>query len=237
MKLRLPTPLHGWRAFFGEVGVVVLGILIALGVDQAAKAVGNARDAAEARQNIRAEVVANITRVQQRGHAQGCVDRRLDELQALLDDAAADGRIPRPNWIGRPTRYGIESERWNVAVQSGRSSYFEPEEQAQYGMLYNTLIYFYEMQNSEQLVWARLSALDGFDRLSEDSRVAMRAALGEARFYNGSIRQITPNLLDRARQLGMTPTRRVDEAPTICWPIHLPTEEARARLEAAGGSL
>ena len=33
MLFRLPTPLHGWRAFAGEVGVVVLGVLIALGAN------------------------------------------------------------------------------------------------------------------------------------------------------------------------------------------------------------
>ncbi len=216
--------------------MVVLGVLIALGVDQAARAVGNARDAAEARRNIKAEVIANITRIKQRGNAQPCVDRRLDELQAVLDGAAADGGIRRPGWIGRPLRYGIESERWNVAVQSGRSSHFEPDEQAQFGMLYNTLTYFYEMQNNEQLAWARLSALDGFDRLSDDGRLAMRAALGEARFYNSSIRQITPLLMARAGQMGLTPTSRVDELPTVCWPINLSTDEAQARLKAAGNA-
>ena len=29
MHLHLPKPLHGWRAFVGEVGIIVLGVLIA----------------------------------------------------------------------------------------------------------------------------------------------------------------------------------------------------------------
>jgi hypothetical protein len=32
--VHLPKPLHGWRQFFGEIGVVVLGVLIALGAEQ-----------------------------------------------------------------------------------------------------------------------------------------------------------------------------------------------------------
>ena len=35
MHFHLPKPLHGWRAFAGEVGIIVLGVLIALGADQA----------------------------------------------------------------------------------------------------------------------------------------------------------------------------------------------------------
>lgn len=34
MKLRMPKPLHGWREFAGEVGIIVLGVLIALGAQQ-----------------------------------------------------------------------------------------------------------------------------------------------------------------------------------------------------------
>ena len=34
MHLQLPKPLHGWREFAGEVGIIVLGVLIALGLEQ-----------------------------------------------------------------------------------------------------------------------------------------------------------------------------------------------------------
>ena len=37
---QLPKPLHGWRALFGEVGVIVLGVLIALGAQQFARRLG-----------------------------------------------------------------------------------------------------------------------------------------------------------------------------------------------------
>ena len=34
MHVHYPKPLHGWREFGGEVGVIVLGVLIALGAQQ-----------------------------------------------------------------------------------------------------------------------------------------------------------------------------------------------------------
>lgn len=34
MHFHLPKPLHGWREFVGEVGIIVLGVLIALGAEQ-----------------------------------------------------------------------------------------------------------------------------------------------------------------------------------------------------------
>ena len=38
MHVHLPKPLHGWRAFAGEVGIIVLGVIIALAFGQAAQA-------------------------------------------------------------------------------------------------------------------------------------------------------------------------------------------------------
>ena len=35
MYVQLPKPLHGWRQFAGEVGIIVLGVLIALGAQAA----------------------------------------------------------------------------------------------------------------------------------------------------------------------------------------------------------
>ena len=34
MHVSIPKPLHGWREFAGEVGVVLLGVLLALGAQQ-----------------------------------------------------------------------------------------------------------------------------------------------------------------------------------------------------------
>jgi len=34
MHLHLPKPLHGWRELAGAVGIIVVGVLIALGAVQ-----------------------------------------------------------------------------------------------------------------------------------------------------------------------------------------------------------
>jgi len=38
MHVHLPKPLHGWREFAGEVGIIVLGVLIALALEQVVEA-------------------------------------------------------------------------------------------------------------------------------------------------------------------------------------------------------
>ncbi len=34
MHLHLPKPLHGWREFLGEVGIIVIGVPLALGAEK-----------------------------------------------------------------------------------------------------------------------------------------------------------------------------------------------------------
>ena len=33
MHIHLPKPVHGWREFGGEVGIIVLGVLLALAAE------------------------------------------------------------------------------------------------------------------------------------------------------------------------------------------------------------
>jgi hypothetical protein len=227
MEIHKPRAAKTWLEFLIELGTIVAGILIALGLEQAAEALHHRAEAAEARETIRTEVTTDITRVNQRVHGQACVDRRLDELKAVLDHARPDGRIDRPNWIGMPSRYAMESNRWDAASHSGRLSLLSGDEQADLGFLNVILTYLYDMENGEQLVWARLRALEGTDRLSPDGLLTMRAALEEARFYNWSIRQIDPIILDRARKIGLTPNPRIDRAPSVCLPMTMTPEQAR----------
>jgi hypothetical protein len=59
MHFHLPKPLHGWREFVGEVGIIVIGVLIALGAEQAAEALHNRAQVHEAVNKLHTESVEN----------------------------------------------------------------------------------------------------------------------------------------------------------------------------------
>ena len=87
MHLHLPKPLHGWRAFLGEVGIIVVGVLIALGAGQIVEAMHNRDVAEQARENVRSEAAMDASFIQARLAEQGCVERRLAELSDILAKA------------------------------------------------------------------------------------------------------------------------------------------------------
>lgn len=53
MHFHLPKPLHGWRAFAGEVGIIVLGVLIALGAEQLVTIFHERSTSIDARNSVR----------------------------------------------------------------------------------------------------------------------------------------------------------------------------------------
>ena len=59
MHIHLPKPSHGWREFLGEIGVIVIGVLIALGAEQAVEAAHHRSQVHEMTAKLRAESLEN----------------------------------------------------------------------------------------------------------------------------------------------------------------------------------
>lgn len=96
MLFRLPVPRHGWRAFWGEVGIIVLGVLTALVAQQVVEGLSQRSQARAAERAIREEIEINFARLRERSSVKPCVDRRLDEIQALIGSAGANQSIRTP---------------------------------------------------------------------------------------------------------------------------------------------
>jgi hypothetical protein len=237
MEIHKPKSWHGFREFTKEYLIVVAGVLTALLAEQVAEAVHHHVEAAEAREAIRAEVVEDITRVQQRTLADGCAQARLAELGKIVDEASPDGRIHAPSWVGRAPRYGIDTTRWDAASQSGRVSLLPKEWQARFGLLYTGLRYHYDLNNAEQQTWSSLDGLTGLDRLTPDGKLAVKAQIEQARFYNDSLHQVAEIILDRAAKEGLQPTKRRQPSFSVCWPISTPTAQGLStRMERGLGA-
>src|SRR5206468_7518840 len=56
MHVHLPKPLHGWRAFVGEVGIIVVGVLIAVGAEKGVECFHEGDDLAQLRGALRGEL-------------------------------------------------------------------------------------------------------------------------------------------------------------------------------------
>lgn len=106
--IKIPTPLNGWRAFSGEVGVIVLGVLLALGAQQLAEDIKVRSEVREFRRTIDHEIGLNLFVYEVRSRGSICNRKRMTELFDWVK-AASDGRqmpkmVPAPPFALTPYR-------------------------------------------------------------------------------------------------------------------------------------
>lgn len=233
MQVRLPKPLHGWRAFAGEVGIIVLGVLIALGAQQLAESVQQRLEASDGRAAVRAELEIDMSRLASRAAQKHCVEHRMDEIQALLDGASQNPLIVTPGWVGRPIYQSLQTVRWEAIAQGGRAALLPADELAAYGALYNSMGNINGVMSTEQADWARLRTLEHMSKLSPEMVFELNATLQDARYSNWRIRRTI---------MQMEPTEvslRLRKIPNVlpttvsaCIPMATPRSEA-LRIESA----
>lgn len=184
MRIRLPTPLHGWRAFFGEVGVIVLGVLIALGFGQVASDIHDSVVAGEAREAIRAEVRENLWWLETRKLREPCITRRLAELDALLALARRGGPIPPVQHIDDLWHAKITTLRWEANAQAGRASLFPADEQRMLDNMYYTTQQFWQAQEQEEVLWPSMAFIQGLRQLTPQDVHDFSIFLAQAHHQN-----------------------------------------------------
>jgi len=182
MHVHLPKPLHGWRAFVGEVGIIVFGVLIALAFGQLAQSVDNRVAAAQAREAIRAEVRENLWWLELRGKYEPCIDRMAADLRVVLDRARDGQASPVITNVDFPVHSKITSLRWNANAQAGRASLFSEDELRLLGNMYFTTDEFRDSQEQEATVWSKMAFVEGLKHFSPMDIHDLAVLLAEARY-------------------------------------------------------
>ncbi len=138
-------PAKGWRAFAGEVGVIVLGVLLALAAQQTAEAVNERREAAETRVTLTNEIKETLALLELRRLAQPCIDRRLKEVRALVDQWGRTGNFKTPRWVSQATWFAVVTARFDAAQSAGRLALLPSEEQYRLGLVVGNLRSFQDI--------------------------------------------------------------------------------------------
>ena len=232
MRFRVPKPLHGWRAFAGEVGIIVIGVLIALAAGQVVETIHERQLATEARENVSAEAATNIGFIRDRLSVQACIDRRLGELQAILSRTGEGPLTPQPTWVSRPPLWPFFFGRWEAATASGRNSLFSSREQARFSILYRVFSEFDADQAREQAVWSELRALEWWQGpLGPQARLSFTQALQQAKYLSWDLHYGGMYGLRLAREMGLPDRSVAPELHAICVPITESRADALARLK------
>ena len=84
MDIHKPKPFHSWREFLKEYGIIVLGVLTALSLEQAVEWMHWRHEAESEREALYEEASGNLGNIKSHLLLQPCIDRRLSELDVVF---------------------------------------------------------------------------------------------------------------------------------------------------------
>ena len=161
--LKLEPP-HGWRPVFWELGIVTIGVLIALGAQQFVETIHWNREVAHTRKALDAELAHNLAAFDYRVSLRPCVAARLTELKTVLARQRRGQVVPLKRPITAPIGFGLGFSVWEVASGEGRSR-MPIGTKLQYASLYDMFRHFVDLDNSEDAEWSKLEDFDFSSRM------------------------------------------------------------------------
>jgi len=189
MHIHRPKPLHGWREVLLEIGVIVIGIAVALMGEQTLEWLHRQSEVGEARQALRSEITANARAarysIEEDRCLMGLVDRQV---------AWANGGVHAPTSIaGRFPE--VVTSTWEV-VKVGAAAHMPLGERLAYARLYDAIEAMRWSIESERTTFLRLYGHTAMATLSptdakqilEDSAQARILAVARSAYAAGVLR-------------------------------------------------
>jgi hypothetical protein len=136
MHFHLPKPLHGWRAFVGEVAIIMFGVLLALAAEQIVEWM-HWRDAVAAVQSAMNQELSNDrARWEAMIQSQPCDLQRLEELDRWSRDAPPQARLHE---FRGPTIWYSRTSAWQMANAGATLTHIPLKQRLAYSGLYDHL--------------------------------------------------------------------------------------------------
>ena len=244
MHVHLPKAFHGWREFAKEVGIIVLGVLIALGFEQVAQAWHWHQEARATREALMAEIEYSALWSEERLASQRCLRDRIIHLVIKLNASngtwAADPLIlgqPRKP-IGREIEVGVPlvyraphrpwlRDEWETAKSSGVIDHFDRNDARNLEFIYRNIVQIDSLQDQESSLEPQISYLAFDQSLAPQSRVQALVILARLDYLNGVQAQSAAQMLATLR------SSRLPLGLVTIGPQRLTFEAARNRIMRA----
>lgn len=187
MHFHLPKPMHGWREFAGEVGIIVVGVLIALTAEQMVETVHWRAEVKEFESAVGDELKMNLSVYQYQLVQRPCVTRRLADLESLLSNSLAGRRLAMNGPIGRPQSVSFYYSVWD-GKEAAVMAHLPHDLRRNYAALYDEYHNADTVRLGERDVWRSLAQFDQPEPLDHSDRMRLRELLTKAEQLDDSTR-------------------------------------------------
>ena len=212
MHFHLPTPVHGWRGFAGEVGIIVVGVLIALAAQQMVESWSWGRKVAAAEQMMNEEIRNSLLAVAEINRLDKC---STVQLEALGDAIARDDPVKARQILVRGTGFGV-SRLWadnafQATLAAQVSDHLGAEKLKSYSQIYQMIRDLRRHQATAEESSSDLAMLYFYPKLptSPDRREAQLREVANNRLWRLGMRNSGEPLVRYAKKdLGLEVTER-----------------------------
>lgn len=141
MHVHKVKPAHGWKEFLNEILIIVIGVLIALGLEQFAEEMHWRNKVSDAEERLKTEATANFSYDAEQVIVTPCILAQLDHIRNHLVSAEAKP-LPADDFLNNeavlrlPTRPWAKGT-WEELEQDGTGAHFSMERQRYLGGLYH----------------------------------------------------------------------------------------------------
>lgn len=193
MRFGLPKPVHGWRILLGEVAIIVVGVLIALGAQQTLDEYKWEREVAAGRDALRDDYQGIIVNARERVGLDQCLRAHLNQLAVLL--ARSPGRTPGIGRFGSPPERPWVPASWSSLVATGVSTHMPRREMLIHASVAENARQAEERVAEEMRNWSHLYTLTGPSRLfASGEESAIRQSLARAMYLLNLSRLQAPQI-------------------------------------------
>jgi hypothetical protein len=137
MEIHKPKPIHNWRELATEVGVIVVGIIIALSAEQFIQGLEWHHKISRAEEQMRLEMAKdNGPEILQRLAVSDCIDQLLVGIRASIERADSRSAVIEAIKKVEIPRHTYESDAYHAAEASGVLGKLDPEQLDKWNYLY-----------------------------------------------------------------------------------------------------
>ncbi|MGZ3367251.1 MAG: hypothetical protein ACXWKO_07860 [Phenylobacterium sp.] len=213
MDIHKPKPWHGWPEFLKEIGTIVIGVLIALGAEQAAELSHWAKEVREAKASIHDELALASVFAEERLARKACGDAYLDELAAAVAASPAQWEPRSFDYCGLPHKAVYTgfwrpwpTEVWQTIEAGGAVAHFDAHYRLQAPFVFNFVREIGELSREERRLASDLSPLGYRLTMTPDTKVAFLRTIAGIRAANDWMAVYSRDLNGSIGDLGETPT-------------------------------
>jgi hypothetical protein len=204
MHVHLPKPLHGWREFAGEVGIIVLGVLIALGAEQFVESLHWRHEVQQTRSAIDAELSHDLAALQYRLEQRGCVDQRLAEVDRWSKAIGSGKPVKLRKPIDLPRFFAVRTAVWD-STSGEVTSRMPLDAKLNYASLYSAMKILEKLIEDEAADWTKIQSYQDNRDLDRQELHEIRLAIMDLRSDNDILSTFETRANEFAEKLQLNP--------------------------------